>query len=134
SVATSGAQANNDSPYPVISANGRYVAFFTFASNLVAGDSNEAYDVFVRDRQDGTTERVSVDSGGVQGNGDSYYPSISADGRCVAFEGDATNLVAGDTNGVSDAFVRDRCSAASAAFRNAGANPASHTATPPVMG
>ena len=65
-------------------------------------------DVFVRDRQTGTTRRVSVGSGGVQGNGLSFGPAISADGRFVAFESDATNLVPGDTNDASDIFVRDR--------------------------
>ena len=70
------------------------------------GDTNGAGDVFVRDRQTGTTRRVSVSSGGVQGNGDSFDPAISADGRFVAFESDATNLVPGDTNGAADVFVR----------------------------
>ena len=62
------------------------------------GDTNDADDVFVRDRQTGTTRRVSVGPGGVQGNGDSFGPAISADGRFVAFDSDATNLVPGDTN------------------------------------
>ena len=73
------------------------------------GDTNGSPDVFVRDRQTGTTQRVSVGPGGVQGNGDSSQrPSISADGRFVAFSSDASNLVPGDTNGVDDVFVRDR--------------------------
>ena len=67
----------------------------SYATNLVAGDTNDAYDVFVHDRQTGQTTRVSVDSSGIQGDGDSDSPSISADGRYVAFDSDATNLVAG---------------------------------------
>ena len=102
-------QANDGESYsPSISADGRYVAFRAVATNLVPGDTNAAADVFVRDRQLGTTERVSVDSLGGQGNGASDVPSMSADGRYVAFFSSATNLVAGDTNGVIDIFVRDR--------------------------
>ena len=108
SVSTGGAQGSGDSHSPAISADGRYVAFWSFAPNLVAGDSNGTYDIFLRDRQLGTTERVSVATVGVQGNGMSLYPSISSDGRYVVFVSDATNLVAGDTNGVRDVFVRDR--------------------------
>ncbi len=108
SVDSSGAQGDFDSFYPVISADGRHVAFPSYTTNLVGGDTNGAPDVFVHDRQSGATERVSVDSDGAQGNSGSYEPSISADGRYVAFHGLATNLVGGDTNGVSDVFVRDR--------------------------
>jgi Tol biopolymer transport system component len=74
----------------------------------VAGDTNGSYDVFVYDRQTGQTIRVSVDSTGVQGNGESFWPSISSDGRYVVFDSLAMNLVAGDTNGSRDIFVRDR--------------------------
>ena len=108
SVDSNGAQGVVDSSSPSISADGRFVAFQSLAANLVAGDTNGRSDIFVRDRQSGTTERVSLDSGGAQGNGDSLGTSISADGRCVAFASRATNLVAGDTNGWMDAFVRDR--------------------------
>src|SRR5439155_1734749 len=89
------------------SADGRYVVFQSFASNLVSGDANGLGDVFVRDRQSGATELVSVATGGAQGNGGSNYPSISADGRYVAFASDASNLVSGDTNGVEDVLVHD---------------------------
>jgi len=110
SVGSSGAQADLDSTTPSISADGRYVAFRSLASNLVAGDTNGCADVFVRDRVSGTTERVSVGPGGAQSDGSlgSSRPSISADGRFVAFVSDATNLVAGDTNAATDVFVRDR--------------------------
>src|SRR5207249_9086747 len=78
------------------------------ATNLVAGDTNGKTDVFVHDRQTGITERVSVASDGTQGNNASSYPALSADGRFVAFDSDATDLVAGDTNGTTDVFVHDR--------------------------
>lgn len=94
-----------------ISADGRYVAFLSGATNLVAGDDNRALDVFVRDRQAGATERVNVDAGGREADGafgGSRIPSLSADGRFVAFESDASNLVAGDTNSARDVFMRDR--------------------------
>ena len=92
-----------------LSADGRYVAFGSSASNLVAGDTNGDEDFFVHDRVTGTTERVSVSSSGEQGNSDSHYGgSLSADGRYVSFSSYASNLVAGDTNGADDVFVRDR--------------------------
>ena len=114
SVSSSGAQANGPSGFlngmggPSISADGRYVAFDSQATNLVKGDTNGAIDVFVRDRLTGTTVRVSVATGGTQGNGDSTHPSISGDGSRVAFGSFADNLVQPDTNFASDVFVRDR--------------------------
>jgi Tol biopolymer transport system component len=110
SVDSSGAEANGDSGYfgPSISADGRFVAFDSVASNLVAGDVNARNDVFVHDRWTGITERVSVDSSGAEANGASFFPALSADGQIVAFESAATNLVGGDTNGFIDLFVRDR--------------------------
>jgi len=99
---------NNDSENPSLSADGRYVAFDSTASNLVAGDSNFQSDVFVRDRQSGTTQRVSVSASGVQGISGSLYPSLSSDGRYVAFFSLAWNLVAGDSNRQDDIFVYDR--------------------------
>jgi Tol biopolymer transport system component len=108
SVATDGSQGNGFSYDPAISADGRYVAFDSYASSLVPGDTNGDSDVFVRDRRLGTTQRVSVATNGSQGNGDSASPAISADGRYVAFSSDASNLVPGDTNGALDVFVRDR--------------------------
>ena len=93
---------------PAISADGRYVAFQSPDSNLVLIDTNETSDVFVHDRQSGINELVSTDSAEQQGNLDSRYPSISADGRFVAFRSSANNLVPNDTNSVGDIFVRDR--------------------------
>ena len=107
SVGPGGRQANGFSVEPALSADGRYVAFTSFATNLVSGDTNASADVFVRDRLSGVTRRVSVGAGGRQGDGGSSEPALSADGRYVVFGSDASNLVAGDTNGVRDVFVRD---------------------------
>ncbi|MEU1023985.1 RICIN domain-containing protein [Streptomyces sp. NPDC005904] len=108
SVSGGGAQGNGGSTAAAISADGRQVAFTSSATNFTAGDTNAADDVFVRDLQSGTTQRVSVSGGGGQGDRGSMAPSLSADGRHVAFSSSATNLVAGDTNGRIDVFVRDR--------------------------
>lgn len=108
SVSLAGAAGNDQSLSPVISADGRYVAFRSDASDLVEGDTNGTYDIFVRDRVTHMTERVSIDSAGVQGNQGSTAPSISADGRYVAFESKASDLVGNDTNGLFDVFVHDR--------------------------
>lgn len=108
SVSSSGTEANNESRNACISGDGRWVAFDSKAFNLVAGDNNAAIDVFVRDRLTGQTERVSVSSLGVEGFLDSQLPNISDDGRFVAFQSMTPTLVAGDTNGASDAFVHDR--------------------------
>ena len=114
SVANDGAQASG-SGTPAISADGRFVAFDSAGDNLVAGDTNGALDVFVRDTCAGasgctpSTIRVSVAGDGAESNFASYWPTISGDGRFVAFVSEATNLVAGDTNNTLDVFVRDTC-------------------------
>jgi hypothetical protein len=111
SVSTSGEQANDFSDFPVsISSDGRYIAFHSDATNLVANDTNDATDVFVHDNQTGATERVSIASDGTQSNGASFVPSISSNGQYVVFTSGATNLVNGDTNNKPDVFVRDRLS------------------------
>jgi Tol biopolymer transport system component len=111
SVDSSGNQGDSGSGGPSISADGRYLAFASWASNLVPGDTNNGADIFVHDRLTGETRRVSVDSQGNQGDGDKYGfwapPSISADGRYVAFDSSADNLVPGDTNNATDIFVHD---------------------------
>lgn len=109
SVTASGAMSTIGNSYNFsMSADGRYVAFDSAASDLVAGDTNSAYDIFVRDLVDGTTKRANV-AGPLEGqaNQDSYEPSISDDGRMVAFASQATNLIGDDLNGVVDVFVRD---------------------------
>lgn len=122
SVDTTGSDADSASSNPSTSSNGSYVAFQSDATNLlgVGNDTNGSTDVFVHDRDtdgDGeydepgevSTVRVSVDSAGVEGNGDSNLPSMSADGSSVTFESDATNLmgVGNDNNGVPDIFADD---------------------------
>jgi Tol biopolymer transport system component len=106
SVSSSGAEGDGFAVDPEITHNGRFVTFFSSSTNLVPDDTNGADDVFVHDRKTGETELVSVNSAGEQGNGLSYLPSISADGRFVAFGSVATNLPGGDI-GVR-VFVHDR--------------------------
>jgi len=110
SVRSSGGQAIGFSGDGVISADGRYVAFDSYARNLVPHDTNGGQDVFLRDLQTGKTTRIDVSSYGRQTSrgSQSAAPAISADGRYVAFRSNATNLVTGDTNRVTDIFVRDR--------------------------
>jgi Tol biopolymer transport system component len=103
-----GSPANGTAHGASLSADGRVVAFYSGATNLVPDDTNGVNDVFVRDLDTGTTTRVSVGAAGVQGNALSQMPAISADGRYVAFASRASNLVAGDTNQTTDAFVHDR--------------------------
>ncbi len=107
SVDTFGAQANDLSGDPAISPDGRYVAYFSAANNLVVGDTNNKRDVFLHDLLTGQTTRVSVSSSGAEADDSSRRPSVSMGGRFVAFYSQATNLVGGDTNGVGDIFVHD---------------------------
>lgn len=107
SVGDSGRQANGASEGPTISADGRYVAFTSTASNLVPGDTNRASDVFLRDLTMGRTVRVSTTRSGAQANRGSDQADLAASGKFVAFVSVATNLVGSDTNGASDVFVRD---------------------------
>ena len=109
-----------------ISADGRYVAFTSHATNLVGGDTNERQDAFVYDRKTGHTERVSVSSSGAQAepgpdpNGGSAAMDMSADGRYVLFQSDASNLAPGDANRKSDAFIHDRVTGKTRRIRPAG--------------
>jgi Tol biopolymer transport system component len=108
SVNSAGAEGNDDSFFPSISANGRFVAFASLASNLVPGDRNHRGDIFVRDRKRGKTTRVSINSAGAEANdGSIWLPAISDNGRFVAFFSRSTNLVPNDHNGLADFFVRD---------------------------
>lgn len=108
SVASNGAQADGPSTAPAISADGRYVSFESPASNLVTGDTNGFYDVFVHDTRTGETVRASVSSSGAQANGQCRRPALSGDGRFVAFDCNASTLVDADTNALTDVFVRDQ--------------------------
>lgn len=107
SVSSTEAVGDGESNGPSISNDGRYVAFASIATNLVVGDTNGKWDVFVRDRQAGTTERVSVAANGAQGNSDSWEPHISADGRYVAFTSTADNLTPVSNSG-QNIYLKDR--------------------------
>ena len=103
-----GKRYSNGSNAPTISSDGRYVAFHSDMTNLVRGDTNGVFDIFVHDRVTGKTQRVSVSSTGRQSNAESFGgESFSADGRYVAFDSLATNLVANDRNDITDVFIRD---------------------------
>ncbi|MEW6404974.1 MAG: hypothetical protein AB1649_24525 [Chloroflexota bacterium] len=108
SIASDGTQANSGSSDASISADGRYVAFSSSATNLVAGDTNAKSDIFVRDRQTGTTTRVSVNSSGVEADRGAYDASISGNGRFVSFTSTANNLQSQDPMGFEYVYVHDR--------------------------
>ncbi|HEV7732606.1 MAG TPA: hypothetical protein VGR62_10615 [Candidatus Binatia bacterium] len=107
SLGPNGVQTNGGNRFPTMSDDGRWVAFQSYASNVVLGDTNDREDIYVLDRRTGQTTRVGQPSEG-QSNDDSLGPQISPNGRYLAFESDASNLVPGDTNGAIDAFVVDR--------------------------
>lgn len=108
SVSGTGVEGNGRSWDTGTGEYGRYVVFSSQATNLVDNDTNNATDIFVKDTENGTIERVSVSSDGTQGDGDSNWPSISSDGKYVCFHSDATNLVTGDNNSSKDVFVHNR--------------------------
>jgi len=136
SVSSVGAEANGESFHPAISPDGRFVAFMSYASNLVAGDTNGVGDIFVHDRAAGTTERVSLSSAEAQGNAYSRMPAISLEGRFVAFESLASNLVAGDSNARIDVFVRDRLAGTTtrASVASDGSQVGGHSLKPSLTG
>jgi Tol biopolymer transport system component len=107
SLAPDDRDANGASDIAMISADGRTIAFASDASNLVSGDANQEKDIFVHDLESGRTQRISQATDGSDPNGASDFPSISADGRRVAFVSHASNLVPDDRNGVPDVFVAD---------------------------
>jgi hypothetical protein len=109
SISSSGEEGNGGGFSPAISSDGRFVAFESGSTNLVPGDTNDDYDIFVHDRANGQTTRVNLGPGGVQANGDAYRAAISAEGRYVAFQSGATNLVSGGSSG-TEIFVHDRWS------------------------
>ena len=108
SISHSGSRQTATVNFPALSGDGRFVAFMSDATNLVPGDTTGKKDVFVYDRQAGTTERVSVASGGSPANQGSFNPAMSGDGRYVAFSSSATNLAPGDANGQFQIFLHDR--------------------------
>jgi hypothetical protein len=108
STASDGGDANNESYSPVISGDGSTVVFSSLASNLVAGDGNGVADIFTRDPAAASaTVRINLRYTGAETNTLSAFPSVSSDGRYVSFESDDADLVANDTNGARDVFVRD---------------------------
>ncbi len=115
---SAGAQANGGSGEPVFSPDGTKVAFRSDASNLVAGDTNSRADIFVKSLATGAIERISTDAMGVQGNGYSDEPVFLPDGTKVAFRSDASNLVAGDTNGAADIFIVTLATPPTTVFHN----------------
>ncbi|MGA7731974.1 MAG: S-layer homology domain-containing protein [Chloroflexia bacterium] len=126
---------SNHSFDPYISFDGRYVAFHSLADNLVPGDGNMNFDVFVRDRTENTIVLASTGSGGVQGNNRSVEASVSDDGRYVAFESLASNLVVNDTNDSLDIFVRDLTdSTMRVSVDSAGVQGTGHSTDPNISG
>jgi TolB protein len=119
---------------PSISADGTRVAFASLASNLVPGDSGEWIDVFVHDRLTGSTKRITAAADGAEGDGSSFSPAISADGRYVAFDSYAANLSLGDTNGASDVFLHDLFSGSTVRVSSTipGGPPAGHSEFPSI--
>ncbi|MGQ9365299.1 hypothetical protein [Azospirillum sp. ST 5-10] len=107
STTADGGEADGSSGTPLLSADGRFVVFASSATNLVADDTNGQTDAFIKDLQTGEVRRVSTAADGSEGDGQSYATDISADGRYVLLTSHATNLVAGDTNGWRDVFVKD---------------------------
>ena len=108
SVTSSGAQAIYGAFAPSISADGRFVAFASYSDNFIVGDTNQQSDIFVHDRQSGTTELVSISSNGELSNNASERPIISADGRFITFTSRADNLVSGNNFGSDQIYVHDR--------------------------
>jgi Tol biopolymer transport system component len=109
SVGNAGGEGNGSSGFfgpPKISAEGKRIAFDSQASNLVAGDTNGNVDVFLHDRANRTTRRVSVQFDGTQGNGAAFVGNLASGGRFISFRSSSTNLVGGDTNALNDVFVR----------------------------
>lgn len=107
STSSENVQGNDWSDFARISGDGRYVSFMSNASNLVANDNNATYDIFRKDLLTGETIRVSTAEDGTETNGSSSTSTISSNGRYILFESEASNLVANDTNGVADVFVKD---------------------------
>lgn len=107
SVASDGTEGDGASYDPVVSNDGAVVAFYSYATNLVEGDTNASSDVFVHDFRSGETRRVSVDADGNQVTGDSYYAALSQDGKTLVFYTEADGLVPEDANGTADVYAVD---------------------------
>jgi len=109
-VSSTGEQADSYSSWPSLSANGRFAAFSSVATNLVADDGNDDNDIFVHDRASGLTVRVSKSISGGDASGPSDFPSLSYSGQSVAFSSEADNLHPADPDDITDIFVHDMVS------------------------
>jgi Tol biopolymer transport system component len=107
SVGTDGCYANGETTFPYTNDDGRYVVFMSFASNLVAGDTNARSDIFLKDMNTGVTTRISLRQNGGQLGGPSNRPSINGPGNKIVFNSNASNIVVGDTNAQTDCFLYD---------------------------
>ncbi|OAB60591.1 hypothetical protein AY599_13500 [Leptolyngbya valderiana BDU 20041] len=136
SVASDGSEANGDSYDPMLSGNGEFVVFRSLASNLVGGDTNDVWDIFVHEIDTGITERISVASDGSEANSGSFSAQISDDGRFVVFRSNASNLVPDDTNERFDIFVHDRLTDQTlrVSTPNAGGEADNHSYLPAISG
>lgn len=134
SVDSTGVEGANSSILPAVSATGRLVAFQSLSSNLVAGDTNSSWDIFLRDRGTGSTERVSLTETGQEADGNSYNASVSDDGRFIAFESHATNLVSTEDNGQQDIYVRDRTLGTTTLISDAIGGADGHSSAPHISG
>jgi Tol biopolymer transport system component len=136
SLGTGGAEILGSSDWPSISADGRYVAFMSQALNIVPGDWNSYQDLFVYDRQSAQVSKVTNGVGGAPTDGHSGIPSISADGRLVAFDSAASNLVADDTNGRDDVFTTDLSTGVTTrvSMTNAGVQATDSSSAPSLSG
>lgn len=108
STTTAGDEPDDESDWPALSSDGRFLVFISLATDLTGGVGNDAYDVYLYDFKTNTNQRISLDTGGGDPNGDSDVPVISGDGRYIVYESDASDLVSGDANGEQDIFLYDR--------------------------
>ncbi len=134
SVHSNGTAGNDHSGTPVISADGSTIAYSSTATNLVDGDLNGRRDVFVYDVATKQTTRISVATGGAEGDEDSSNPSISDDGQKIAFSSEATNLVVGDTNGVGDVFLHDNGVTTRVSVATSGSQASDNSGGPAISG
>jgi VCBS repeat-containing protein len=133
SIAQDGQEANGSSGSLSVSEDGRFIAFDSYASNLVLGDTNNRSDVFLVDRLEGTIDLVSIAHNGDESNGSSFAPSLSADGQLVAFSSTASNLVPESDSSTSNVFLFDRLNGSieriSVAYDGSDANGPSYSPT-----
>lgn len=128
----SGTEPNSSSIQPFVSGGGRYIVFRSFASNIVANDTNNTWDFFVYDRSSGITTRESVSTTEVESDASNVRASLSSNGNIVVFSSGATNLVSGDGNGTRDIFIRDRAKGTTTRVEGASGEPNGRSQGPVV--